>query len=86
MTALADLKKTYDALAAEIAAEDAAVAPLVAEGKALQAQLQPLLAKQRELGLKVKAARSAEYAAKRKALGALAVALGGKSIKAEGNA
>lgn len=85
MSTLDELRKSYEALAAEIAAEDAAIAPIIAEGKKLNAQLQPLLAKQREIGAKARAARSPDYAAKKKALGALAVALGGKSIKAEGN-
>jgi uncharacterized protein involved in exopolysaccharide biosynthesis len=77
------LKAAYANLKAEVEAMDAQAAPIISEGKALQAQIEPLLAKQREISAKLKAIRPVDYAEKRKLLGALATAMGGKSLKAE---
>lgn len=77
------LKAAYANLKAEVEAMDAAAAPIIAEGKALQAQIEPLMAKQREISAKVKALRTVDYAEKKKLLGSLAAAMGGKALKAE---
>lgn len=77
------LQAAYDQTQAQIAEADAAAAPLIAEGKRINEQLQPLLARQRELSAELKALRGPDYAERKKLLGALAHTLGGKRLAAE---
>lgn len=80
------LKSIYQNIEAEIAAVDAEAAPLIARGKELNAQIEKLRAEQRELADKLARLKDADYVAKRKLLGSVAVAMGGRHMTAESSA
>jgi hypothetical protein len=80
------LQAAYDQTQSQVAAADAQAAPLIAEGKRINEQLQPLLARQRELSAQLKDLRGPDYAQRKKLLGTLAHTLGGKRLVAEAKA
>jgi len=83
MSALNDIRTAYTALEAEIAAIDAKAAPIIAKGKKVNEAVMALQAELRAISEELKPYRGEDYLAKRKALGQLALALGGKGLKAE---
>lgn len=83
MDALESIRNTYNALKAEIDSIDAKAAPLIAKGKEINQQVQFHQAALRTVSNELEQYRGDDYAAKKKLLGQLAVALGGKKLVAE---
>lgn len=83
MSTVDEIRALYTKLEAEIAAVDAHTAALIARGKQLQAQIAPYQAELASVSKELSTYRGDDYREKRKLLGQLAVALGGKKIVAE---